>query len=122
MKKLCSFSAVLLYCVIGLLVGANAQSSTPAPSATGKVVGPDAKPQVGVPIVVKGQKGTTTAFTDGKGEWSLYNLEPGKYAVGPAVTSNAPQVEFTVEGGSKQQATYHASEMKLDKDWNTGSR
>jgi hypothetical protein len=125
MNKLCRFAAVSLYCVVGLGAGASAQSAsqpTPAPSATGKVVGPDAKPQIGVPIVVNGPSGTTTAFTDYKGEWSLYNLRPGRYEVKPAVTPSQSQVIFTVEGAgplwSKQQNTYRASDMKLNKDWN----
>jgi hypothetical protein len=126
MNKLCSFAGVSLYCVVGLGAGASAQSTsqpTPAPSATGKVVGPDAKPQIGVPMVVQGPSGTTTAFTDDKDQWFLYNLKPGKYEVKPAVTPSQPQVIFTVEGTgmfwSKQQNTYRASDMKLNRDWNT---
>jgi hypothetical protein len=105
--------------------GVSAQSAsqpTPAPSATGKVVGPDAKPQIGVPIVVTGPSGTTTAFTDDKGQWFLYNLKLGRYEVKPAVTPSQSQAIFTVEGAgplwSKQQNTYRASDMKLNKDWN----
>jgi hypothetical protein len=125
MNRLCSFAAVSVYCM-GTLASASAQNAsqptpTPTPSATGKVVGPDAKPQVGVPIVVKGPGGTTTAFTDYKGQWFLYNLLPGEYEVKPAVTSDHQQVMFTVEGTKwpKGQDTYRASDMKLIKDWNT---
>jgi hypothetical protein len=75
-------------------------ASAPAPAATGQVVGPQSQPQVGVPVIVEGPKGRTHAFTDSKGVWSLYNLEPGQYRVKPAISSAADSnaaVTFTVE-------------------------
>jgi hypothetical protein len=77
-----------------------ASASTVAPAATGKVVGPESQPQPGVPVIVEGPNGKTHAFTDAKGDWSLYNLEPGQYQVRaainpPGVANDA--VEFTVK-------------------------
>ena len=42
-------------------------------------MGPDSKPQAGVPLSVHGPQGQITVFTDRNGKWSLYNLAPGKY-------------------------------------------
>ena len=64
----------------------NSSSSSIPPSAIGKVIGPDSKPQPGVPLEVTGPEGKTTAFTDQNGQWSLYNLTPGLY--GEACCSN----------------------------------
>ncbi len=109
-------------------MSATATETTTAPAATGKVVGPDSKPQAGVPIQVTGPEGKTTAFTDVHGNWSLYNLAPGTYKIKPAasVTTTAQTpTTFTIQpsgffkgllGGSKNP-TYYATEMKLDKNW-----
>ena len=77
-----------------------ANVSSPAPAATGKVVGPQSQPQAGVPVIIEGPMGKTHAFTDSKGDWSLYNLEPGEYHVKPAITSSTDSgepVTFTVK-------------------------
>lgn len=75
-----------------------ASTSVPAPAATGKVVGPQSQPQAGVPVIVQGPMGKTHVFTDSKGNWSLYNLEPGEYHVtaGMAADPGDP-VSFTVK-------------------------
>jgi hypothetical protein len=103
-------------------------ASPPAPAATGKVVGPEARPQAGVPIIIEGPRGKTHAFTDAKGDWSLYNLEPGEYEVKPAVSSAAVSdepVTFTVKergvfgrmfGG--ESAAVATPAIKLNKDFN----
>jgi|SRR5579872_880356 len=106
----------------------SAGESTAVPAATGKVIGPDSKPQAGVPIQVTGPEGQTTAFTDAHGNWSLYNLTPGTYQIKPgAGAATAQSKTFTIEqaglfgslfGGSKNR-TYYATEMKLDKNWTT---
>jgi hypothetical protein len=64
---------------------------TKQPVATGKVVEPDLKPAAGVPLQIVGPKGTTFAFTDENGNWSLYNLEPGAYQVKPGWASTNTQ-------------------------------
>jgi hypothetical protein len=131
--SVCRAASVVL---VGLAAQtASAQNSTPpdagAPSgvlaATGKVVGPDQEPQAGVPVLVEGPMGKTHAFTDAKGNWSLYNLAPGKYQVKPASGTandvNEP-VAFTVKEkgffdklfGSDKSAVL-AAEIKLDKDF-----
>lgn len=103
--------------VLGTAGAANAQAS-----ATGTVVGPDSKPQPGVPIQVNGPNGRTTVFTDANGKWSLYNLAPGTYEVqpGPGVktTTQAP-MNFTIDksGLFGSTSTYNTSVMKLDKEW-----
>jgi hypothetical protein len=77
-----------------------ANASSLAPAATGKVVGPGSQPQAGVPVIVEGPMGKTHAFTDSKGDWSLYNLEPGEYHVKAAMGSVADPsnpVVFTVK-------------------------
>jgi hypothetical protein len=92
-------------------------------SASGKVVGPNAEPQVGVPVVVEGPAGKTHAFTDANGNWSLYNLSPGTYQVRPAVDNNQ-QVDFTVKNkgifgnifGSPPSAVY-TSDIKLNRNY-----
>jgi hypothetical protein len=77
-----------------------ANVSSIAPAATGAVVGPGSQPQAGVPVIVEGPMGKTHAFTDSKGNWSLYNLEPGEYHVKAAMGSVAEPsdpVVFTVK-------------------------
>lgn len=77
-----------------------ANASSIAPAATGAVVGPGSQPQAGVPVIVEGPMGKTHAFTDSKGNWSLYNLEPGEYHVKAAMGSAADPgnpVVFTVK-------------------------
>jgi hypothetical protein len=77
-----------------------ANTSSLVPAATGKVVGPGSQPQAGVPVIVEGPMGKTHAFTDSKGDWSLYNLEPGEYHVKAAMDSVADPsnpVAFTVK-------------------------
>ena len=66
---------------------------------SGRVVGPGDQPKAGVPIQVEGPLGTTHVFTDINGNWSLYNVQPGTYAVRPAgkVASPNPGVQFTVK-------------------------
>jgi hypothetical protein len=109
---------------------ANSPVQAPAnssPDATGKVVGPDSKPQPGVPIQIIGPQGKTVAFTDAKGTWSLYNLAPGTYEVQPATGTAAGQqpISFTVTGkgiignifGTTQGSTFVASDIKLNQDW-----
>jgi Carboxypeptidase regulatory-like domain len=104
------------------------ESQTKAGSltATGKVIGPTAQPQAGVPVTVQGPSGKTYAITDDKGAWSLYNLPAGKYEVQPfdAYKSNSnSSVTFTVkEKGlldkwlSSEDAAYVAPEMKISRD------
>jgi hypothetical protein len=126
----------LVNCAAALIVAGGFASSAPAvaqplnaqasaPVASGVVVGPDSKPQAGVPIVVQGPHGKTVAYTDANGKWSLYNLPPGDYQVQPvpgAAASSGP-VSFTVKQpglfdkllGSPQQQTFTGSEIKLDK-------
>lgn len=136
MTKVFRYSAALLLFSFAAALGAppsdaqglepTTSETTTAPAATGKVVGPNSKPQAGVPIQVTGPAGKTTAFTDEHGNWSLYNLAPGTYQIKPAAglttTTQTPK-SFTVQqtgflgnllGGSK---TYYATEMKLDKNW-----
>jgi hypothetical protein len=92
-------------------------------SASGKVVGPTAEPQAGVPVVVEGPTGKTHAFTDADGNWSLYNLSPGTYKVKPAV-DDGQLVDFTVKNkgmfskifGSDSSAVY-TSDIKLNKNY-----
>lgn len=121
MRKLCYFQAVSLFAVIASGVVAHSQSLAPPPSATGKIVGPDSKPQAGVPLEVTGPEGRTTAFTDQNGQWSLYNLRQGNYRVKPLGGSTAPgqaTANFTIKGwfdGPKY--TYDAGEMKLNRSW-----
>jgi hypothetical protein len=136
MKKRSIFSAVCVLGVAGIICGhvAFAQgTSVPGASgagslvATGKVVGPNEEPQAGVPVTVKGPMGKTHAFTEAKGNWSLYNLAPGKYQVQPApgTTDSADEsVAFTVEdkgffdklfGG--KQAVVLTPEIKLDREF-----
>jgi hypothetical protein len=75
-----------------------ASASSVTPAATGKVVGPESQPQAGVPVVIEGPMGKTHAFTDAKGDWSLYNLEPGEYNVKAATGRAAGEaVQFTVK-------------------------
>ncbi|CAN5527552.1 hypothetical protein BH11PSE4_BH11PSE4_12010 [soil metagenome] len=103
------------------------EASAGASAATGKVIGPNSEPQVGVPVVVQGPAGTTQAFTDAKGNWSLYNLQPGDYQVKPAVGANSnASVSFSVKerglvnrwlGSEPKEIT--TSVMKLDKDFKT---
>ena len=122
--------AVPFLVLIAFGATASAQSSAPVASATGKVIGPESKPQAGIPIEVTGPEGKTTAFTDANGNWSLFNLAPGTYQVRPAVGSTTSQspIEFTVTGkgvfgglfGTTQSNTFRAEEMKLDKNWGTG--
>jgi Carboxypeptidase regulatory-like domain len=118
--------------VLGIAsVGADAQSSTatnsePPASATGTVIGPDSKPQPGVPVQVNGPNGRTTVFTDANGKWSLYNLAPGTYQVqpGPGVTmTNQAPMNFTIDksGLFGSTPTYNTSVMKLDKEWGVNS-
>jgi len=92
-------------------------------SASGKVVGPTAEPQAGVPVLVEGPSGKTHAFTDADGNWSLYNLSPGTYTVKPAIDESRP-VDFTVKNkgffgkifGSDSSAVY-TSDIKLNKNY-----
>jgi hypothetical protein len=96
-------------------------------AATGQVVGPNSKPQAGIPVVVVGPQGKTHAFTDAKGSWSLYNLKPGTYSVQPTEGMKAgsdQSVSFTVkEKGlfeklfGSNNTTVYASELKLPKDF-----
>jgi hypothetical protein len=121
-----TFVAFMIFAMAG-----HAQTSTGVgmASATGKVIGPDSKPQPGVPVDVTGPDGKTTAFTDESGNWSLYNLAPGSYQVqaGAGATTTQAPIDFTVKQsgilssffGTKQSQTYRASEMKLDKDWSS---
>jgi hypothetical protein len=100
-----------------------------SPVATGKVIGPDLKPEPGIPVQVVGPEGKKTfAFTDADGSWSLYNLAPGTYEVkpGPGWSTIATQqpINFTVKQpgfweelfGTKSDKTFHATEMKLYTD------
>jgi hypothetical protein len=90
--------------------------------ASGKVVGPDSKPQPGVPVEVSGPDGKIVAFTDENGMWYLYNSPPGKYVAQPAEGSARPAA-FTVEKpvwfgmfvGDKKPA--YVGEFKLDQDF-----
>jgi hypothetical protein len=103
-------------------------ATTSSPIATGKVVGPNLKPERGVPVQVLGPEGKTFAVTDENGSWSLYNLAPGTYEVKAApgwTTSTGQQpISFTVkqsgfwEGlfGKKSDKTFFATDMKVDKD------
>lgn len=101
-------------------VGVCAQS--PAPVATGKVVGPTGQPAAGVPLQVQGPQGKTVVFTDAKGQWSLYNLPAGTYRVAPLAkpTVTGQPIEFSVKDkgvvdklfGGEDKA-YSASEIKL---------
>lgn len=93
-------------------------------AATGKVIGPDAAPQVGVPVIVSGPAGVTHAFTDAKGNWSVYNLAPGDYQVKPALkAAGEASVNFSVKDrgligrllGSETDIT--TSAMRLNHDF-----
>jgi hypothetical protein len=122
MRKLWCFLTISLFGVIGSGVVARAESSF-LPSATGKVIGPDSKPQPGVPVEVTGPQGKTTAFTDQNGQWSLYNLEPGDYKVKPVAPMAPDQktsVDFKISGKGwldKSTDTYNAGELKLGRTW-----
>jgi hypothetical protein len=104
-----------------------ANTSSLAPAATGRIVGPQSQPQAGVPVIVEGPMGKTHAFTDSKGDWSLYNLEPGEYRVKPAISSAADgePVMFTVKErgvfgkifGSEPPAVT-TSVIQLNRDFN----
>jgi hypothetical protein len=92
-------------------------------SVTGRVVGRSNQPQAGVPVQVQGPLGTTHVFTDLNSNWSLYNVQPGTYAVRPAgnASSQSPAVQFTVkESGffgklsGSSDTKFSAPEIKLD--------
>ena len=121
MRKLCCFLMISLFGVIGSGIVARAESSF-SPSATGKVIGPDSKPQPGVPVEVTGPQGKTTAFTDQNGQWSLYNLAPGDYKVKPVAPTAPDQtsVDFKITGKGwldRSRDTYDAGELKLGRSW-----
>lgn len=95
--------------------------------ATGKVVGPTAQPQVGVPVQVQGPVGKSYAFTDKDGVWSLYNLPAGDYSVQPIGTfavGRGKIVSFTVRdpgiwtslAGGAQAKTYKAPDIPISKE------
>jgi hypothetical protein len=122
MRKFCCFLTVSVLGMIGTGMVARAESSF-SPSATGKIIGPDSKPQPGVPLEVTGPEGKTTAFTDQNGQWSLYNLKPGDYRVKPVAPTAPDQrtsADFQITGktwfaGSKD--TYNAGDLELGKSW-----
>jgi hypothetical protein len=126
MRRFCALLTISVFGVLGSGVIARAQSSSSPnipPSATGKVIGPDSKPQPGVPLEVTGPEGKTTAFTDQNGQWSLYNLKPGDYSVKPVTPMASDQnttADFKIIGkgwfdGSK--STYDAGDLKLSRSW-----
>jgi Carboxypeptidase regulatory-like domain len=108
--------------IFTLGLAAAGSAGAQSPSATGSVVGPDSKPQPGVPIQVTGPEGKTTIFTDANGKWSLYELTPGTYQIQPlpgTATTSQPPISFTIDksGLFSSRPNYNASVMKLDKDW-----
>lgn len=87
------FTAVLLN-----VVGDQAQDAK-AQSVTGRIVGPSATPQPGVPLGIEGPSGKTHVFTDEKGYWSLYNLPPGGYklTIPKSLEPKKDQLKFTIQ-------------------------
>lgn len=82
MKTLiCLSTVMLLMNVASARQPATAQTSSGGTAATGKIVGPSNNPEPGAPVQIIGLPGQTTAITDNKGSWSLYNLPPGSYKV-----------------------------------------
>jgi hypothetical protein len=81
--------------LLGGLIASSAQGQG-SPAATGVLIGPDSKPQAGVPLTVLGPKGQVTVFTDRNGKWSLYNLAPGSYEVHPPAGMTTDRPTFTI--------------------------
>ena len=81
--------------LLGGLITVSAQGQG-SPAATGVLMGPDSKPQAGVPLSVHGPQGQITVFTDRNGNWSLYNLAPGKYDVQPPAGMTTDRPTFTI--------------------------
>ncbi len=113
-------------CAQQLNPSGNIATTDSGSSVTGKVIGPGNQPQAGVPVQVEGPLGKTHVFTDANGNWSLYNVPPGTYAVRPVGNTLATQgqaTDFTVkEPGFFEKVTgdkkvLYAPEMKLDKQF-----
>jgi hypothetical protein len=92
MRMLCVCAVVAL---VGGAIAVPAQGQG-SPAATGVLVGPDSKPQAGVPPVVLGPQEKITVFTDRNGKWSLYNLAPGSYEVQPPAGMTTDRPTFTI--------------------------
>jgi hypothetical protein len=123
MRTFCCFLMISLFGMTGFISVTHAESSKNPPSAIGKIIGPDSKPQPGVPLEVTGPEGKTTAFTDQNGQWSLYNLKPGDYTVKPVAPMAPDQktiADFTIPGKGwfdNSKYTNDVGELKLSKTW-----
>jgi hypothetical protein len=134
MRKLHTFSALTLIVgssafplsVLGQTTPDSSKAYTGLLVASGRVVGPDSKPQPGVPVEVSGPQGKIVAFTDENGIWYLYNSPPGEYLAQPAhglMTQGRHPAAFTVEKpdwfnrivGEKKPA--YVGEFRLDQDF-----
>jgi hypothetical protein len=88
-----------VYAAVALVGGAitiSAQGQV-SPAATGVLMGPNSKPQAGVPLLVLGPQGKITVFTDRNGKWSLFNLAPGRYEVQPPAGMTTDPSTFTIQ-------------------------
>lgn len=113
---------------VGGTAGERTKAYTSGLVATGKVVGPDSKPQPGVPVEVSGPAGKVFTVTDSTGTWYLYNSPPGDYTAQPAqgvmTTPNRPVSTFKVEKtglfeqltGTNKKPTY-AAVLMIDRDF-----